>query len=70
MYDVVNFVKPVPYNPERSGEYIGVETQDMEFFRYARNQSLVAELVRERLNATNVEVRGCARVYSRSPSRP
>lgn len=47
MYDVAQFVKPTKVNPERSGEYIGGETQDKEFFRYERNHSFVSECIRK-----------------------
>ena len=50
MYDVANFTKPVPFDPERSGEYLHGEGQSLEFFRHERNHSFVAELVREDLS--------------------
>ena len=55
MYDVAEFVKPVPYNPERNGECMQGEAQSLEYFRYARNQSFMAELIRERFSTPNVE---------------
>lgn len=54
MYDVAEFVKPVPYNPERNVECMQGEAQSLEYFRYARNQSFVAELIRERFSTPNV----------------
>ena len=50
MYDVAQFVNPVQMNPERSGEYLQGESQSLEFFRYARNQTFAAELIREKLS--------------------
>lgn len=54
MYDVADFVKPVPYNPERNGECLQGEAQSLEYFRYARNQTAVAKLIREQFNTHNV----------------
>lgn len=51
MYDVAEFTKPVPFNPERSGEYLQGEAQNLEFFRHARNMTYVAELIREKQSA-------------------
>lgn len=49
MYDVADFIKPVPYNPERNGECLQGEAQSLEYFRYARTRSAVADLIRAAL---------------------
>jgi len=49
MYDVQPFIKAALMNPERSGEYAGGESQNLEFFRRDRNASFVAEKIRETL---------------------
>ena len=49
MYDVAQFIKPVPMNTERSGEFFGCEeSQSLEFFRYERSRTFLAELIREK----------------------
>lgn len=48
MYDVANFVKPVPYNPERNGECVQGEAQVLEYFRHERSRTTVAEVILER----------------------
>ena len=53
-------MKPMPYNHERNGECMQGEAQSLEYFRYARNQSFVAESIRERLNTHNAELKGGA----------
>jgi hypothetical protein len=50
MYDVANFITTVPVNPERSGEYMSGESQNLEFFRYERNRTFLAESIRDRLS--------------------
>ena len=66
MYDVAEFVKPVPYNPERNGECMQGEAQSLEYFRYARNQSFMAELIRERFSTPNDIAQG--REHSERPA--
>lgn len=51
MYDVADFIKPVPYNPERNGECLQGEAQSLEYFRYARTRAAVADLIRAALPA-------------------
>ena len=63
MYDVAQFVNPVQMNPERSGEYLQGESQSLEFFRYARNQTFAAELIREKLSP-NAVVSGAVGIQS------
>lgn len=69
MYDVADFVKPVPYNPERNNELLQCETQSLEYFRYARNQTVVAELIREHFNTTNASLDGCGAAGGASLSK-
>lgn len=49
MYDVAEFITPVPYNPERNGECLQGEAQSLEYFRYARTRTAVADLIRAAL---------------------
>jgi hypothetical protein len=50
MYDVAPFIKPVPMDTERSGEFFGGESQRLEFFRYERSRTFVAEIIREKMS--------------------
>lgn len=53
MYDVQKFIQPVPKQYERTPDYMDAEISN-QYFRYERNNSFVAELIRERFNEQKV----------------
>lgn len=53
MYDVQKFIQPVPKQYERTPDYMDTEIAN-QYFRYERNNSFVAELIREKFNEQKV----------------